>query len=98
MSTLDQLECYYARNREEWRDWLEKNHQTSPGIWFIYYKKGSRKPTVAYEDAVEEALSFGWIDSRVNALDEERYIQIFTPPGSQEARGLNQTRKEWKNL
>jgi uncharacterized protein YdeI (YjbR/CyaY-like superfamily) len=79
MPNLDQLERYYARSREEWREWLEKNHQTSPGIWFIYYKRGTEEPTVAYEDAVEEALSFGWIDSKVNALDEKRYMQVFTP-------------------
>lgn len=84
MPNLDQLEQYYARSREEWREWLEKNHQTSPGIWFIYYKKGTEEQTVTYEDAVEDALSFGWIDSKVNALDEKRYMQVFTPrkPGS----------------
>jgi uncharacterized protein YdeI (YjbR/CyaY-like superfamily) len=84
MPNLDQLERYYARSREEWREWLEKNHQTSPGIWFIYYKKGTEEQTVTYEDAVEDALSFGWIDSKVNALDEKRYMQVFTPrkPGS----------------
>jgi uncharacterized protein YdeI (YjbR/CyaY-like superfamily) len=84
MSNLDQLERYYPQSREEWRRWLEKNHQTSPGIWLIYYKKGTEEPTVAYEDAVEAALSFGWIDSKVNALDEKRYMQVFTPrkPGS----------------
>jgi uncharacterized protein YdeI (YjbR/CyaY-like superfamily) len=73
------LGSLYARNRIEWREWLEKNHEKSPGVWLIYYKKNSEKPTVSYEDAVEEALSFGWIDSKVNALDEERYMQIFTP-------------------
>jgi uncharacterized protein YdeI (YjbR/CyaY-like superfamily) len=79
MPNLNQLERYYARSREEWRGWLEKNHQTSPGVWFIYYKKGTGEPTVTYEEAVEEALSFGWIDSKVNALDEKRYMQVFTP-------------------
>jgi uncharacterized protein YdeI (YjbR/CyaY-like superfamily) len=95
MSTLDRLERFYARNREEWREWLEKNHQSSPGIWFIYYKKGTNVPTVAYEDAVGEALSFGWIDSKVNALDEERYMQVFTPrkPGSTWSR-INKQRVE----
>lgn len=74
-----QLLTFYARNRQEWRDWLVKNHAVSPGVWLIYYKKGSDKPSVSYEEAVEEALSFGWIDSKVNSLDEERYMQVFTP-------------------
>lgn len=74
-----QLLTFYARNRQEWRDWLVKNHAVSPGVWLVYYKKGSDKPSVSYEEAVEEALSFGWIDSKVNSLDEERYMQVFTP-------------------
>jgi uncharacterized protein YdeI (YjbR/CyaY-like superfamily) len=74
-----QLLTLYARNRQEWRDWLVKNHAASLGVWLIYYKKGSDKPSVSYEEAVEEAISFGWIDSKVNSLDEERYMQVFTP-------------------
>lgn len=70
---------YYPPNRQEWRNWLKDNHEYSEGIWVIYYKKGSKKPTVSYDDAVEEALSFGWIDSTANTLDEERYMQLFTP-------------------
>ncbi len=73
-----------AKNRIEWHEWLKENHLTSKGIWLVYYKKNSLKDTVLYDEAVEEALSFGWIDSKVNAIDEERYMQIFTPrkPGS----------------
>lgn len=81
---LDKLQRFEAKSRKEWHNWLQDNHLTSSGIWLVYYKKGSGKPTVSYEEAVEEALSFGWIDSKVNTLDEERYMQIFTPrkPGS----------------
>lgn len=79
MSKIDQFERFYARDRKEWRKWLEKNYATSSGIWLIYYKKGTDGPCVSYEEAVEEALSFGWIDSKINKLDEERYMQIFTP-------------------
>jgi uncharacterized protein YdeI (YjbR/CyaY-like superfamily) len=79
MSKLYHLERFEARNRQEWRQWLEENHLTSPGIWLIYYKKGANQPTISYDDAVEEALSFGWIDSTVNKLDKERYMQLFTP-------------------
>lgn len=74
-----QLETFYAANRQEWRKWLEKNHHTSLGIWLIYYKVKSGKPSVQYSEAVKEALCFGWIDSKVKSLDEERYKQIFTP-------------------
>lgn len=76
---LDNFKRLEARDRKEWRQWLEDNHLTSPGIWLIYYKKNSKKSGVSYEEAVEEALSFGWIDSKVNAIDEERYMQVFTP-------------------
>ncbi len=74
----NQLPTTYAKDRSEWRKWLEKNHATSSGVWLIYYKKGSSKPSVSYDQAVEEALCFGWIDSRVNALDDERYMQVFS--------------------
>ncbi|WP_193197533.1 YdeI/OmpD-associated family protein [Nostoc sp. MG11] len=75
----NQLETLYATNRQVWREWLEKNHHTSIGIWLIYYKVKSGKPSVQYSEAVKEALCFGWIDSKVKSLDEERYMQIFTP-------------------
>ena len=70
---------YYAADRKEWRTWLEKNYDKKNEIWLIYYKKHTRKPRVAYIDAVEEALCFGWIDSVIQRLDDERYAQKFTP-------------------
>jgi uncharacterized protein YdeI (YjbR/CyaY-like superfamily) len=75
----DQLETIYASDRKEWREWLKKNHLTSIGIWLIYYKIKSGKPSVKYTEAVKEALCFGWIDSKIKSLDEDRYQQIFTP-------------------
>ncbi len=77
--TGDQLERYYAKDRQEWRAWLEKHAATVKGVWLIYYKQSSSQPCVSYDEAVEEALCFGWIDSRANALDGESYIQLFTP-------------------
>ncbi len=74
-----ELKFYYAKNRKVWRNWLMKNHVSEPGVWLIYYKKGSGKPRVSYEDAVEEALCFGWIDSIAKPIDEEKYMQRFTP-------------------
>jgi len=75
----DKFEIFYAKNRQEWHQWLVENHDTTSGIRLIYYKKNSDKPRVEYNDAVEEAISFGWIDSKANTLDDERYMQVFTP-------------------
>ncbi len=75
----DQLETIYASDRKAWREWLEKSHRTSPGIWLVYYKVKRSKPSVRYSEAVKEALCFGWIDSKVKSLDEDRYQQVFTP-------------------
>ena len=72
-------EQFQADSRAAWRAWLEEHHDTSPGVWLVSYKKGSGKPGVSYPEAVEEALCFGWIDSRPNALDDERYMQRFSP-------------------
>jgi len=68
-----------VKDRGEWRSWLEKNAGNLTEIFLIYYKKSSGKPRIAYEHAVEEALCFGWIDGRTNRLDDERYVQRFTP-------------------
>lgn len=79
MGIDERLESIYASDRASWREWLEQNHRTSSGIWLIYYKVKSGKPSVLYAEAVKEALCFGWIDSKVKSIDEERYRQIFTP-------------------
>lgn len=68
----------YFPDREKWRDWLLKNHDKEKEAWLIYYKKHTGKPQVSYVEAVEEALCFGWIDSTVRRIDEERYMQRFT--------------------
>ncbi len=76
---MEITEKIYVKNREEWRDWLEKYHTSAKEIWLIYYKKGSGKSRIPYNDAVEEALCFGWIDSTVKAVDERCYVQRFSP-------------------
>lgn len=78
-NTLRELEQVSVQDRAAWRAWLAENHVTSPGIWLVIYKKSSGKPRLSYEDAVEEALCFGWIDGQTNKLDDERFIQLFTP-------------------
>jgi uncharacterized protein YdeI (YjbR/CyaY-like superfamily) len=69
---------FYAADRKAWRSWLAKNHQKENEIWLIYYRKASGKPRIPYNDAVEEALSFGWIDSTVKNIDDERFAQRFS--------------------
>ena len=66
-------------NRRQWRAWLRKHHASEVCVWLIYYKKHTGKPRIPYDDAVEEALCYGWIDSTVRRLDDERYMQKFTP-------------------
>jgi uncharacterized protein YdeI (YjbR/CyaY-like superfamily) len=63
----------------DWRAWLVANHVHKEGVWLITYKKSSGKPRIDYEEAVEEALCFGWIDSKGNKLDEERTMLWFAP-------------------
>ena len=70
---------FYAANRKQWRSWLAKNHRTEPEIWLIYYKKNSRKQRIPYNDAVEEALCYGWIDSTLKPRNQESYVQRFSP-------------------
>jgi uncharacterized protein YdeI (YjbR/CyaY-like superfamily) len=65
--------------RAEWRAWLEQNHTRKEGIWLVTYKKTTGKPRVEYDESVEEALCFGWIDSKGNKLDEERSLLWFAP-------------------
>ena len=72
-------ETLYVHTREEWRKWLEKNFDKQKEIWLIFPKKSSGKPRISYNDAVEEALSFGWIDSTVKTSDEESFAQRFSP-------------------
>ncbi len=67
------------KTRDGWRSWLKNNHNKEIVVWLIYYKKHVNKKSVVQPDAVEEALCFGWIDSIVKKIDEERYMQKFTP-------------------
>lgn len=65
--------------RQEWRKWLEENHRSEKGVWLITFKKATGKTRMVYEDAVEEALCFGWVDSKPGKLDEERSMLWFAP-------------------
>ncbi len=75
----ESYEMVYAENRQAFRNWLRQNYQQKESIWLVFYKIKSGKPSISYHEAVEEALCFGWIDSKINGMDEERYKQIFSP-------------------
>ena len=77
--SLSQLEQVYVEDRAAWGRWLSANCTRSPGIWLVFDKKASRLDRLAYGDAVEEALCYGWIDSLVRRIDDARYQQLFTP-------------------
>jgi uncharacterized protein YdeI (YjbR/CyaY-like superfamily) len=69
----------HVRTREEWRAWLQANHGTVTEIWLVFDKRHTGQAAVAYGDAVEEALCFGWVDSLITRLDDARYARKFTP-------------------
>jgi hypothetical protein len=73
------MKLLYCETRADWRAWLENNYAAMQEIWLVYYKKGTGKASVAYEEAVQEALCFGWIDGMNRGLDAMRYLQRFTP-------------------
>ena len=69
----------HFENRQQWREWLQQNHNTQTELWLIFYKKHTGQETIPYEDSVEEALCFGWIDSIIKKIDEEKHVRKFTP-------------------
>ena len=73
------MRTFYAASREEWREWLSENFWTEREIWFVFPVKASGEVSVSYNDAVEEALCFGWIDSTAKSLDALHGIRRFTP-------------------
>ena len=79
--------------RKAWRAWLEKNHARKKEIWLVYATKKSGKGRVAYSDAVEEALCFGWIDGTMKSIDENYFAQRFSPRRSAKSQ-LSETNKE----
>ena len=74
---MDYANSFYAPSREDWRAWLATNHATAQNLWLILYKKESGTPTVSYEEAAEEALCWGWIDSKPNKRDADSYYLFF---------------------
>jgi uncharacterized protein YdeI (YjbR/CyaY-like superfamily) len=82
----------YVTERKDWRAWLAKHHKTETEVWLVYYRKETGQPRISYNDAVEEALCFGWIDSIVRTIDKERFAQRFSV--RRKSSGLSQMNKE----
>jgi uncharacterized protein YdeI (YjbR/CyaY-like superfamily) len=78
-SSLEKADHYYAADRAAWRVWLKRNHATSHGVWLVYDKAGAGKRRLLYDDIVDEAVSFGWIDSRSRSLNAERAMLYLSP-------------------
>jgi uncharacterized protein YdeI (YjbR/CyaY-like superfamily) len=76
---METIEYSYFPTRREWRKWLEKNHAKATEAWVLRYKKGSSMPSITYEEALEEALCYGWIDGRMRGVDSEKSIVRFSP-------------------
>ena len=75
---LDEARLLYVTNRDDWRNWLEQHYRSEREVWLVYYKKHTGKLRISYNDAVEEALCFGWIDSIVKSIDGDSYAQRFS--------------------
>jgi uncharacterized protein YdeI (YjbR/CyaY-like superfamily) len=72
-------EPFHFATAEEWRAWLEENHSSTEDVWLMIYKKHAETPSVTVQQAMQEAICFGWIDSSMQPIDEERYALRFTP-------------------
>ena len=92
-----ELPTLRVRSRPEWREWLKKHHASSPGVWFVFYKAHTGVKSVPYEDTVREALCFGWIDSLVKRLDEDRFLLKITPR-KPTSKWSDINRQRWKAL
>jgi uncharacterized protein YdeI (YjbR/CyaY-like superfamily) len=76
---VEDHELVHIETRAKWRRWLAANHASAPGVWLVSWKRPTGKPRVGYDESVEEALCFGWIDSLAKSIDDERSRQLFTP-------------------
>lgn len=73
------MKTLYVKNRDAWRQWLVKNSASCREVWLVHYNKNSGQFSISCEDSVEEALCFGWIDGKIQNIDEQRYARRFTP-------------------
>jgi uncharacterized protein YdeI (YjbR/CyaY-like superfamily) len=93
----DSTKSYYARNREEWRAWLEQNHKIEKKVHLIKYKKHTGKPSLSHRESIQEAICFGWIDTTIKRIDDEKYRRTFVKR-TKNSRWSNATLGYAKNL
>jgi uncharacterized protein YdeI (YjbR/CyaY-like superfamily) len=79
MPRKPELASFHPKDRKAWRAWLSRHHATSSGVWLAYWRASTGKPRVGYDESIEEALCFGWIDGLARTIDAERYARKFTP-------------------
>jgi uncharacterized protein YdeI (YjbR/CyaY-like superfamily) len=79
MAAIDESDTFFAADRAAWREWLERHHAKRTAVWLLLHKKRVEEPSVSYDEAVEEALCWGWIDGLTNRWDDRRYAVRFTP-------------------
>jgi uncharacterized protein YdeI (YjbR/CyaY-like superfamily) len=72
------IDTFYPTSQQAWRTWLQENHDSKQSVWLVCYKKKSNIPTVLWSDAVDEAICFGWIDSKRITIDDDKFMQFFT--------------------
>jgi uncharacterized protein YdeI (YjbR/CyaY-like superfamily) len=78
-SLLNNIPVLAMKNRKEWADWLKENHAVSSGVWLRFYKRNSGAPSITHNEALDEALCYGWIDGQLQKYDEKSWLQKFTP-------------------
>ena len=86
-----------VRGRRQWRAWLAAHHALSPGVWLVFYKAHTGAKSIVYEDMVREALCFGWVDSLVKRLDDDRYA-IKVTPRKPTSKWSDINRRRWNEL
>jgi uncharacterized protein YdeI (YjbR/CyaY-like superfamily) len=94
MAELSTLE---VRDRRQWRAWLGRNHVSSSGVWLVFYKGHTTVRSITYESSLLEALRFGWVDSLIKRLDDDRYVRKFTPR-KLKSKWSDTNRKLWAQL
>lgn len=92
---MNEPNTLYVATRIDWRAWLQEYFTTEKEVWLVYPKKATGKPRIQYNDAVEEALCFGWIDSIMKSLDQDHSMQRFTPRKSKNYSQPNKERLRW---
>src|ERR1700747_472254 len=92
-----ELMTLQVRSRRQWRAWLAKHHTSRPGVWLVFHKAHTGVKSIRYEDTVREALCFGWIDSLIKRLDDDRYALKFTPRQAT-SKWSHINRKRWGEL